>query len=415
MVSDVPVDYSGYRPVNYDDTYSGVVSVETALTRSLNVPAVNLYAQLGDRGLYGFLREAGVSSLTGSKEHYGLSLVLGGCEISLLELTELYSGLARGGDYVNCRLLIDQPAGSGKKLVSADCCYILADILSKLRRPELPAIWDWTVDRPRIAWKTGPSYGHHDAWCVGFNPRYTVGVWAGNFDGKGVTALVGAEIAAPILFDIFAAVSVTGTEAWFSQPENVAERRVCSVSGSPAGPHCPATTTELYIPGVSPEQECRVHQAILVDDSSGLKLCNHCRQGRQFHEEVYEIWPAEVAVWLERNGHPVDHLPRHWPECSKPTAGKGPESDSPLDGASYCLRTEVTPAYQKILLDAKVSNESAGIFWFVDQELVYNGPASEKVFIEAEPGLHKITCMDSEGLSSEAVITVQREGHSAEM
>lgn len=406
LLYDVPIEYSGFKPVNYDNQYHGAVTVEDALIRSLNVPAVNLYAQLGEIGIYGFLKEAGVTTLPKPREYYGLSLILGGCEVTLLELTNLYAGLANRGSFRPYRLLTTHDQIEGKKLLSPGSCFILTEILSQLRRPELPAVWDATISTPTVAWKTGTSYGHRDAWSIGYTPRYTIGVWAGNFDGKGVPGLVGAEVAAPILFALFNALEKPTDGNWFIQPAGVERRQVCSVSGMPLGEFCASTRDELYLPTISPHQTCTIHQRILVDKKTRQRLCSHCRSGRTSYEKIVEQWPAEIATWLGRNGYPIQRIPEHYTQCSKVAAGEGPVIRSPVANAEYKLRPGVAVKYQKILLDASVSNRSKLIYWFLNGRLLFSGDPREKVFMKPRRGRHTLVCIDDEGRSTEVKIRI---------
>ncbi|HEX2953703.1 MAG TPA: penicillin-binding protein 1C, partial [Bacillota bacterium] len=213
-MEDVPTDFSGYAPENYDRSFSGIVSARTALERSLNLPAVALEEALGDQDLYFLLQQAGVSSLR-SRDHYGLSIAIGGCEINLLDLTALYSALACRGEYIAPRLLREESEEASTTLCDPGTAYIITDILTGLRRPDLPTCWEFT-NLPQVAWKTGTSYGHRDAWSVGYNPRYTVGVWLGNFSGEGARNLVGAEVAGPILFELMNNLCRGQQIPWFS-------------------------------------------------------------------------------------------------------------------------------------------------------------------------------------------------------
>ena len=407
LLYDVPVEYSGYRPENYDEIYHGVVTVEQALIRSLNVPAVNLYAELGQDGIYSFLKEAAITTLPKPKDYYGLSLILGGCEVTLLELTNLYAGLATGGEFRPPRVLQSQPELKGKQLLDAGTCYIMAELLSQLRRPDLPSSWEFSLNLPKIAWKTGTSYGHRDAWSIGYTPKYTVGVWVGNFDGKGTPALVGAEVAAPILFSIFSAIENPLENKWFVQPENVEHRQVCAVSGMVLSKNCVSAKDELYIPGKSPNQPCNIHRLILIDKKTGKRLCSHCRIGRKYDEKIFEQWDAEIATWLERNGYPVEKIPEHFPGCSKVASGEKPVIRSPSADAEFKIRPAVDLKYQKILLDASVSNRTKKIFWFLDGKLIFSGAATQKVFIMPKLGGHKLICMDDEGRASEVKFVVK--------
>jgi len=405
LLNDMPVDYAGYRPVNYDEKYHGAVTVEEALIHSLNVPAVNLYARLDEKGIYEFLKEAGISTLPQEKNYYGLSLILGGGEVTLLELTNLYAGLANDGNFRQYRLLQSQPQAEGKKLLSAGACFILTEMLSKVRRPDLPKVWEWSVNIPKIAWKTGTSYGHRDAWSLGYTPPYTIGVWVGNFNGRGAPALVGAEVAAPILFALFEALK-PAENRWFVQPMNVEKHQVCSVSGMPASEFCVSRKDELFLPGVSPHYPCTIHQLVLIDKKTGKRLCTHCRSRRAYVEKIVEHWPAEIATWRERNGYPLAAIPEHYPHCAKVVSGKGPVIHSPSAGTEYQIRPGVDLKYQKILLDAAVSNQTKKIYWFMNRKLIFSGKPTAKVFITPTPGKHTLMCMDDEGRSSEMELII---------
>ena len=407
LLYDVPVEYSGYRPVNYDDTYHGAVTAREALIRSLNVPAVNLYAKLSEDGIYSFLKDAGITTLPKPKDYYGLSLILGGCGVNLLELTNLYAGLAKGGKFHPVQFLINDLEIQGKQLLSQGTCFILSEILSELRRPELPSVWENSINIPKVAWKTGTSYGHRDAWSIGYTPKYTIGVWVGNFDGKGIPELVGAEAAAPVLFSLFNVINKSQENKWFIQPQTVKRRQVCSVSGMELGKYCASAKDELYLPGISPNLKCTIHQKILVDKKSGKRLCSHCRNGKKYEERIIEKWPVEIATWMERNGFPIDFIPEHYPLCSKILSGNKPIILSPTAKTEYKIRKNVDLKYQKILLDATVSNETKTIYWFLDGKLVFSGKPTKKAFIIPRLGTHHIICTDDQGRSSEVLFTVK--------
>ena len=409
ILFDIPVNYSGYRPVNYDEMYHGIVTAEDALIRSLNVPAVKLYAKMWGDGLYTFLKKAGVSTLRRNDLYYGLSLVLGGCDISLIELTNLYSGLASGGKFYSFRLLKDQKIGPTKKLLSEGACFLTTEILSQLHRPDLPSVWESAPNLPKIAWKTGTSYGHKDAWSIGFTPDFTVGVWVGNFDGTGVPELVGAEAAAPIMFSIFQSLQLIKESRWFVRPKNVKVRRVCAVSGMVPTENCGATVEELYLPGISPNAPCSVHRKILIDQKTHTRLCSFCKAGRTYTERVVEIWSPRVSSWLKKNGYPVDKIPEHFPGCSHLASEDNPVIQSPIAKAEYFIRPRADVRFQKILLKASVASDARKIFWFLDGRLIWSGNPFVRKFISPEPGKHKIICMDNEGRASEVEFQVKTE------
>jgi len=145
----------------------------------------------------------------------------------------------------------------------------------------------------------------------------------------------------------------------------------------------------------------------MIDRKTGYRLCSHCRQNRSYDEKVFEEWPAEVAVWMERNGYKLDPIPEHWPWCSQIAVGSAPLIRFPSDLAHFKIRPGINPAYQKILLEASVSNQTRRIFWFVDGKLLDSGSPIRKYFWEPRPGTHTLVCVDDEGRSSEITISVE--------
>lgn len=406
-VEDVPVVFSGYSPENYDRTYSGLVSAKEALQRSLNVPAVNLLAALGGEALYELLKKAGFTTLT-PVNHYGLPMVLGGCEVNLLELTTLYSALACAGKLYPVQTRIDRRTFPPQTLFSPGVAFIITEILTEVRRPDLPTCWEFTT-LPKVAWKTGTSYGYKDAWSIGYNPRYTVGVWVGNFSGEGRAGLSGAESAAPILFAIFSQLSSNITVPWFAPPATVELREVCAVSGQKPGPFCVPLRTDYYLTDCSREVECTFHQTYLVDPATGYRLPPHYYSAaRATEERVYLQYPPRVASWLERNGQPVEKLPPLLPEWQKLLPGGAPIVRSPSPDYIYQLRRGVSPEYQKICLEAAAGNDVQMLYWFIDGELYGQTTPGERLFYLPEPGKHRVICQDDRGRSTEVQMVIRK-------
>ncbi len=475
LLFDVPVNYAGYEPVNYDSTYNGYVPARQALAASLNVPAVNLSARLKDVTLHAFLKQAGISTLAPEKK-YGLSMVLGGCEVNLLELTTLYAGLANMGEFGAYQLTLRRNSGqpsaisnqiegygltnslfsnsfrkpkvsesyladsrepraeshSQQRLLREETSFIITEMLTASQLPantvKNPEAFESTMNLPKIAWKTGTSYGHRDAWCIGYSPKLTIGVWLGNFDGKGVPMLSGADAATPILFALFTALAGQETHRWYTMPEQLKTREVCALTGAPPSPHCPTRKSDVYIPGVSPVKVCSIHKRIDIDTVTGYSLCSHCRnlpltrgnsiepiQGPQRQSdasintvktEIFEEWPAEAATWLAKNGFAVPVLPEHNPLCTAPIAGTAPVILSPTEDTVYYIRDGVPLSQQKIQLSASTSNRTQQLFWFLDGELIFKGNAEQSYWLKPVKGEHVVTCVDAEGRSTSRVLHI---------
>ncbi len=406
-LEDVPVVFSGYSPENYDRTYSGMVSTREALKRSLNVPAVDLLAALGGEALHELLRKAGFTTIT-PVNHYGLPMVLGGCEVNLLELTSLYSALACGGRLYPPQARLEQGTIPPENLFSSGVAYLITDILTEVHRPDLPACWEFT-SLPKVAWKTGTSYGHKDAWSIGYDPRYTVGVWVGNFSGAGKAGLIGAETAAPLLFDIFTELNSNATVHWFSQPSTVEIRQVCALSGQKPGPHCPTLISGYYLTDCSPDVECTFHQTYLLDPETGYRLPPHYySSAKKTLEKVYLQYPPRIASWLEMNGQPVEKLPPLLPDWQKLIPGRAPVVRSPSPDYIYQIRFGVPLEYQKICLEAAAANDVHKLYWFIDGKLLGTTKPGGRLFYCPKPGEHQVICQDDQGRSS-AVKMIIRE------
>jgi penicillin-binding protein 1C len=406
MLEDLPINYSGYVPENFDEEYHGLVSVREALSQSLNVPAVNLASQIGLAEVHGLLRRGGITTLTQPWPAYGLPLVLGSGEVNLLELTNLYAMLGRGGKYMPYRMFSGDSINLSARLLSPESSWLLTEILADLKRPDLPTSWEFTADMPKVAWKTGTSYGRKDAWAIGYNPEYTIGVWAGNFSAEGSISLVGAEVAAPLMLNLFDQLYSKRQSPWFSKPEGVVTQSVCASSGMPTGKDCETRLTDYCIEGVTSSLPCAVHEQLLVDKSTGYQLCTYCRHGRKTREFITEHWPPRQAAWFAARGT-SQTVPPHNPECTGRFSGDDPVIVSPEHEAVYLLRSHAPGKYQQLLLEATGSSDSRTLHWFLDGSLLSKTESGEKSFCSPRRGQHQLVCVDSYGRSSKVSFTIE--------
>ena len=207
-VADRPVDLAGWRPENFDGGFSGPVTVAEALRRSLNLPALRVAQVVGVERCVGLIEAAGASLASDAVSRAGLTLVTGGTPVTLLELTNAYATLARGGECVPVRLFVDEPRRPGVRALSAETCAALFTILSSEHRAPRIRGGASHVDTRPFLWKTGTSSGNVDAWALGHDGRVALGVWVGRFDGAGHPSYVGAAVAEPILAELFVSPEV---------------------------------------------------------------------------------------------------------------------------------------------------------------------------------------------------------------
>jgi len=403
---DVPTDFSGYVPENYDGQYHGRVTVRESLIRSLNAPAVRLLHQIGVEEFHQFLRRGELSTLDRPATAYGLPLILGSGEVTLLDLTNLYATLAAGGWHRPVELQPEsQPAG--RRLFSAETAYLITHILTGLQRPDLPRAWSLARDVPMVAWKTGTSYGHRDAWSLGFSARYTIGVWVGNFDGRGQKGISGSEHAAPLLFDLFRVIE--GNGARLNEPKNLrlTHVRVCALSHELAGPFCPLQEFATSLPGRSKLSFCSYHQRVFVDEESGDLLTGSCLASRPHRPEVITVYPTELVAWWQIQGHTVPSLPRLSSACGDIPSSEALKIVSPMSTTPYRLRKDAPAAYQKIPLTAQAGSAAERLYWYQDGVLVASGSSGAKLLLPLQAGTHRLVAVDNTGRSDSITYRVE--------
>lgn len=388
IVYDVPVAYRDWQPENMDRSCRGLVSLDDALVSSLNLPAVRTLQRVGTARFLTVLRELGFTTLTQPAERYGLGLALGGCETTLLDLTQAYAALARGGTHLPLRWREEEgrPAARPVPVFSAEAAWAITRILQDRARLGLAEAGAVPAAGARVAWKTGTSHGHRDAWCVGYDSRWTVGVWLGNPSGRGAAGLVAVDTAAPVLHDLFAAIGARTEAGWPARPAGVIERPVCALTGRPAGAACPRTAAGLAIRLRSPEEPCGVH-----------------RSGGEVR------FPADVEDWLREHGmHPAPAAPPPGaPVSLRPADAAPPRILSPRDGERFVLLDGV-PGASSLTLRAAARADAGPLQWFVDSDRIAVAPPGEAVVWSLTPGAHRIVCVDAGGRSTAVSITVTR-------
>src|SRR5581483_2805124 len=274
MITDVPVNYNGYAPENYDKQFNGYVTMEYSLEHSLNIPAVKSLQLLDKDAFIQKLSDCHFEQIKKDQRKLGLSMILGGCGATLEELTGMYSIFANNGKYIppqytQANLFKDSSLSKVQNLgqvtiLSPAATFMINEILSQVNRPDFPLNWQSTLHLPKIAWKTGTSYGRRDAWSIGYNKRYTVGVWVGNFSGLGVPELSGANVATPLLFTIFNTIDYDNDGGWFDQPADCDVRMVCSETGLPPADLCQNLVTDYFIPLVSTAKKCDNREEVFI-------------------------------------------------------------------------------------------------------------------------------------------------------
>ncbi len=404
ILTDVPARFGGYHPENYDGAYHGMISVKNALALSLNVPAVKLLDDLGEDYFTGKLVDAGFRTIERKREELGLSVILGGCGVTLEELTNLFSTFASGGIYHPCHFVADRERVPPDTLFSAAAAFMVTEMLTSLKRPDFPAKAEQIVDLPRIAWKTGTSYGRRDAWSIGYNPLYTVGVWIGNFQGNGIPELNGTDFAAPLLFRIFRILDEDNSHPWFKEPSGIATRQVCARSGLPPSDFCTDLIQDEYLPGISPTGRCQHLRAVFVSSDSSISYCRSCLPEKGYRTKFYPNYPPEVIAYMNEENIPYESIPVHNPLCERIFMENAPKITSLTENAEYILFRQ---EHQQLKLTCQSENDVGKIFWYINDRFLFATGASEAVFFEPPEGEVKVSCLDDKGRNTDIWITVK--------
>lgn len=431
LVPDVPSQFAGYMPENYDREFRGAVPAAAALARSLNVPAVWMLRRHGVDRFYDFLRAMGMSTLHRPPGDYGLTLVLGGAEGTLWDIAAMYATLGRvggGGDWGGGpgaggpaapgrpRLLRDEavPNGGAVAPVSVGAAWLTLEALVEVVRPGADARWRFFGGGRRVGWKTGTSYGHRDAWAIGVTPRYTVGVWAGNADGEGRPELTGIGAAAPVLFDVLNRLDGDG---WFPRPEaHLKEVRVCESDGLRAVGGCPAAIA-LAPRGSRFERPSPHHRLVHLDPSSGLRVHGGCESVRAMVHETRFVLPPGQESYYRRWNAAYRPLPPYRPDCAatSPEALAGGPVDFiyPNRGTRIYIPVELGGRKGRAIFTAAHRDPNATLHWHLDDRYVGSTSVFHERALDVEQGRHTLTVVDDAGNRARRVFEVLGRGDGA--
>ncbi|WAC11111.1 penicillin-binding protein 1C [Dyadobacter pollutisoli] len=406
VLNDVPGNFAGYEPENFDKHFNGAVTTEFALANSLNIPAVKVLKDISTPVLVDKLRKAGFKTIDKQAKGLGLSMILGGCGVTLEELTRLFAGFSNEGKLRSLRYSSFNPVDKkGAAIVSGEAAYLVTNILTQITRPDLPTNFANTYHLPKIAWKTGTSYGKRDAWSIGYNRRYTIGVWVGNFSGEGVPELSGANTATPLLFSIFNSLDYNSPKGWYKSPANIAVRNVCPASGDIPSEFCEHQIPDQYIVGISAYRKCQHLRWVFTDPAGKISYCTYCLPESGYEKRAFPNLAPELIAFNELQKIPYQKIPQHNPDCERVFHEGAPLIVSPNMGSEYYIRKDEP---QQIQLACQTANDVEEVFWYINDKLTKKAPPHEGVFINPPLGRVKISCSDDKGRNSDIWIVVKR-------
>jgi penicillin-binding protein 1C len=401
---DVPARFGTYAPRNFDDRYDGLVRMEEALSRSLNVPFVNLLHDVGLEPFLGLLRRTGVRTLDPRPGRYGLSAIVGGLELSPLDVAAVFGALAREGRARPPRLDPAEDGALGEALVDPGAAYLTRRALRLRDRPDFPTRRALADLPDGLAWKTGTSFGHRDAWAVGVGPTAVVVVWLGNLDQRASRWLLGSEAAAPLLFDVLEAIG-EGRAPPEPPPSDLGEVSVCAMSGHLPGPACPQQARALALAARVPPQRCPFHQHVEIDVETGEERLPTCRDGRPTRVEAVVEPPEELRRWLADQGRAAAPRPPLAPGCAAVGRSGPPQISAPPAGEVVLLLPGLPADRQELPLEA--SGGAAPLEWYVDGALVARADGDGRAWWAPRAGVHELLVVDARGRTDRRRVEVR--------
>lgn len=397
LLPDVPVNINGFTPQNFSMQFEGAVPASEALARSLNIPAVTMLQRYGVPKFHSFLQQIGLKTINRSSFHYGLSLILGGAEATLWDVTNAYAMMGRSLLQLpqrSCSLLLP----TSRITESTDpfqpgAVWQTFDALKEVNRPE-EIDWKSIPSMQTIAWKTGTSYGFRDAWAVGVTPRYAAGVWVGNATGEGKPGLVGAQTAGPVLFDIF---NLLPASSWFTRPTGIfVEAEVCRKSGHLKGRFCDETDTLLVLPAGLRTEACPYHHLVTLSADESQRIYENCANTEPTLQKSWFTLPP-VWEWYYKQHHPeYKPLPPFKAGCGEDTFQPMQFIYPPMN-ARIKLPKQLDGSKGFLTVELAHSNPNATIFWHLDETYQAQTQDFHKISLQPAAGKHSLTAVDGEG------------------
>lgn len=412
LLPDYPMVFDGYEPQNFFGTFDGVVPANEALTRSLNIPFVKLLQDYGIERFHYKLHSVGCKSIDKLATHYGLSIILGGAESTLWEMTGVYAGMARtlnnfklfNGKYRHADF--DAPsylyhstpkdsAYSAIPLISAGALWHTMKAMLDVNRPDLESNWKGFATANKISWKTGTSFGSRDAWSIGVTPEYAIGVWVGNADGEGRAGLQGITTAAPIMFELF---SIVNNKTWFAEPEwSLKDASICKKSGFLAGQFCDDKEVKRVPKGALKSMVCKYHKPINFDKTGKYRVNSNCESVFDMKIKNCFVLPP-IVEWYYCKHHPdYQMLPVYKQGCESQLEVHNMQFIYPRSFSKIFIPREIDGQKGKAVFELAHRKSAIKVYWHLDGEYIGFTKNIHQMPFAPKEGKHQLSVVDENG------------------
>nr|WP_238354468.1 penicillin-binding protein 1C [Fulvivirga marina] len=414
LIPDVPVFISGFAPKNFSRTYDGAVPADRALSRSLNVPAVQMLRQYRYEKFHSLLKELGMTTLVQSPDHYGLSLILGGAEGTLWDISGMYAGLANTLNHYNShsdryrysessykplhytvQVSGSQEERSDTGILSAAAIYHTMEALLEVYRPTEESSWEMFDSSQKIAWKTGTSFGYRDAWAVGVTSEYVVGIWVGNADGEGRPGLTGLQAAAPLMFDVF---DILPKSSWFDQPlSEMLSMNICRESGFRATEFCTQIDTMQIIKSGDRVRGCPYHKPVHLD-VNGYRVHADCEPVSNMEHTSWFVLPPVQEYYYRSKNPAYRKLPPYRKDClSDQVSIAAMEVIYPKKNSIIYIPKELDGSLGSAVFEVAHRRPETTIYWHLNNQFVGATTRIHQLSVSPPAGNYELTLVDDKG------------------
>jgi penicillin-binding protein 1C len=401
LVPDIPTFLSGFKPENYARVYEGAVPASEALARSLNVPAVLELKQFGVSRFKTELHEHGFTTVNRSADNYGLSLILGGAEVTLWDVCQAYLGMAQNvlraqgeNDLPALRMIQDATQAQSPKKDPAAAYLTLEALRTANHNYRQSGIHEFASNN--IAWKTGTSYGFRDAWAVGVDANYVVAVWVGNADGEGRPGVIGAEAAAPIMFKVFDALPKQ--RSWFAPPYLfMQEIETCARSGLLASKYCPEKQNHWCAQGAANGTVCSYHQPVLVTVDKTFRLKTDCAAADQAIQQNWFVLPPAMEYYYKKVHPGYEPLPPLAKSCPGEMNQKPMQLIYPTNYQKVYSAKQLDGKQGPVVFKLAHREADKRVFWHANDTFLGETSGIHDLPVTLSPGTYTLKVVDEDG------------------
>lgn len=421
LIDDVPTQIGSYGPKNFNLTYDGLVPANEAIARSLNVPAIKLLQEYGAVKFHHRLKELGFKTFTKPTAHYGLSLILGGGEATLFDIASAYAAIGRSlktfsnernkyaeNNYRDLTFLkqefVEPKATKTSDLISAGSTWFTFKAMTELMRPSDYVGWMQFLNKTKIAWKTGTSFGFRDAWAIGLNSKYIVAVWVGNADGEGRPDLTGTACAAPLMFSIF---NTLPNKQWYVKPtSSIVQIKVCKQSGYKATEYCSDASLQEVQQGGEQTKLCTYHKLITLDESGMYRVNSNCYEVHKMKQQSWFVVPPLQEYYFKQKSLFYKSLPPYLQGCSPENIINQIGIIYPRQDFKIYVPIDETEKKSKCIFKATHKNSNATLFWHLDGEYIGSTQKFHEMASLPAVGNHTLLVTDEAGESAQVKFTL---------